>query len=131
MRSFNETYRQRSFDFAVQFLPYVVKLRDEGLPYDLFSQLIRSGTSFPANFRAASTARSDAEYYAKLCIVVEECDETVFWLDLLEKSSLIEADDDFLHLRREANELVKVFSKVKANVGCRIGKSYTQDVPEP
>jgi four helix bundle protein len=130
MESFNETYRQRSFDFAVRLVQYAIKLREEGLPYDLFSQLLRAGTSFPANFRAATQARSDAEYYAKLCIVVEECDETVFWLDLFEKSSLVITDETFFDLRNEANEMVKVFSKVKGNVGKRIGNSYSLKRPE-
>jgi len=47
------------------------------------NQIIRSSSSVAANFRAATRARSDAAFYAKICIVVEECDETLFWLDYL------------------------------------------------
>jgi four helix bundle protein len=54
-------------------------------------QILRSGTSVGANYRAACRARSKAEFVAKLGIVLEEADETVFWLELLQESSLISA----------------------------------------
>ncbi|MEJ7662341.1 MAG: four helix bundle protein [Hymenobacter sp.] len=46
-------------------------------------QLLQSATSVAANYRAACRGRSGAEWYAKLCICVEEADETQFWLELL------------------------------------------------
>src|SRR5258708_13927923 len=49
----------------------------------LGKQLIRSGTSVAANYRAACRSRSKAEWVAKIGIVVEEADETVFWLEML------------------------------------------------
>ncbi len=49
----------------------------------LGKQLLRAATSVAANFRAACRGRSPAEWYAKLCICVEEADETLFWLELL------------------------------------------------
>ncbi|MFW5767547.1 MAG: four helix bundle protein [Bacteroidota bacterium] len=123
MESFNEKYRQRSFQFAVKLVKYCMKLRKSGLPYDLFSQLIKSGTSFPANFRAATQARSDAEYYSKICITVEECDETVFWLHLLEKSELAEPGNELGYLQNESEELVKIFTSLKFKVADRTGKT--------
>lgn len=125
MESFNEKYRKRTFQFAVKLVKYCIKLRERGLPYDLFSQLIKSGTSFPANFRAATQARSDAEYYSKLCITVEECDETVFWLELLEKTELTGHSDELVFLQKESEELVKIFSNVKQKIAERTGKKYS------
>ena len=55
-----------------------------------WKQLLRAGTSVGANYRAACRARSKAEFIAKLGIVVEEADETVFWLELLLESEAIE-----------------------------------------
>jgi four helix bundle protein len=55
-------------------------------------QLLRSSTSVAANFRASCRARSDAEHYSKLCIVIEECDETLFWLEMLEESGLVQSN---------------------------------------
>jgi four helix bundle protein len=124
MESFNEKYRDRTFKFAVRIVKFCMKKRSEGLPYDLFSQLLRSGTSYPVNFRSATQARSDAEFYSKLCIVVEECDETLFWLDLLVASGIVANESELVFLKNETDELVKVFSKVKHDVGKRIGKTY-------
>lgn len=77
-------------------------------------QLLRSGTSVAANFRAVTRGRSSAESYAKLCIVIEETDETLFWLELLKKTELI----DILHIEQlimEATELLKIFSVSRKN----------------
>lgn len=54
----------------------------------LGKQLLRSATSVAANYRASCRARSASEYYAKLCICVEEADETQFWLELLGQASI-------------------------------------------
>jgi four helix bundle protein len=51
--------------------------------------LLRSGTSIAANYRAACRGRSKAEFMAKLAIVIEEADETVFWLGLLADAGIV------------------------------------------
>jgi len=71
-------------------------------------QLLRAGTSVGANYRAACRARSRAEFVAKLGIVLEESDESVFWLELLLEAAIgnrahLEA------LMKEANELTSIF----------------------
>ena len=71
-------------------------------------QILRSGTSVGANYRAACRARSKAEFVAKLGIVLEEADETVFWLELLQESSLISAQK-LAPLVQEARELTAIF----------------------
>ena len=71
-------------------------------------QLLRSGTSVGANYRAACRARSKAEFVAKLGIVLEESDETVFWLELLQESSLVSAQK-LAPLVQEARELTAIF----------------------
>ena len=58
-----------------------VALRESTRP--LGNQLLRAGTSVGANYRAARRARSKAEFVAKLGIVEEECDETIYWIELL------------------------------------------------
>lgn len=67
---------------------------------------MRSATSVAANYRAACRARSKAEYYAKLCIVVEEIDETLFWLELIEEAKIASNPE----LTKEATELLCIFS---------------------
>jgi four helix bundle protein len=75
-------------------------------------QIIRSATSVAANFRAAVRARSRAEYYSKICIVVEECDETLFWLEILKDGDLY-ALERITKMITETNELLKIFSITK------------------
>ena len=55
------------------------------------SQIVRSGTSVAANYRAACRAKSPADFIAKMGIVEKESDETLFWLELLEESELVSA----------------------------------------
>jgi four helix bundle protein len=73
------------------------------------NQVLRSGTSPAANYRATCRARSRAEFLAKLGIVVEEADETVFWLELLEETGILD-QDCALELPKEANELLAIFA---------------------
>jgi len=70
-------------------------------------QLLRSGTSVGANYRAACRARSKAEFVAKLGIVLEEADETVFWLELLQESRLV-SEQKLALLVQEARELTAI-----------------------
>jgi len=72
-------------------------------------QLLRSATSIASNYRAACRARSKAEFTAKVGVVVEEADETVFWLELLTDSGLI-AQSRLRDLQAEANELLAIFA---------------------
>jgi len=74
----------------------------------LGKQLLRSGTSVAANYRAVCRSRSKAEFVARLGIVVEEIDGTVFWLELLVESGII-SPARLGDLRREANELLAIF----------------------
>jgi four helix bundle protein len=70
---------------------------------------LRSTTSVAANYRAACRARSMQEFYAKLCIVVEECDETLFWIELLNESGVVK-NLSIKMLKKEAEELLFIFS---------------------
>ena len=72
-------------------------------------QLLRSGTSVAANYRAVCRARSRAEFLAKMGIVIEEADETVFWLELLTESEIVRAGQ-MEQLIKEANELLAIFA---------------------
>lgn len=71
-------------------------------------QLLRSGTSIGANYRAACRGRSKAEFVAELGIVLEEADETVFWLELLQESDIMNVQS-LAPLVQEARELTAIF----------------------
>ena len=76
----------------------------------LGTQGLRSGTSVAANYRAVCRARSKAEFVAKMGIVVEEADETIFWLELLVETGIVKPSQ-MEKLLAEANELVAIFAR--------------------
>jgi four helix bundle protein len=79
-------------DRTVQFADEVLDLIDDFVPgvktRIIAEQLVRSATSTAANYRAARRARSRAEFSSKMCIVLEEADESKFWLERIERKRL-------------------------------------------
>ncbi|WP_073285786.1 four helix bundle protein [Hymenobacter psychrotolerans] len=75
-------------------------------------QLLRASTSVGANYRAVCRARSKAEYYAKLCICVEEADETLFWLELLMESGIV-SEEKLKPLHKEFEEVVSILATAR------------------
>ena len=84
-------------------------------------QVLRSGTSVAANYRAVCRARSKAEFIAKIGIVVEEIDETVFWLEMLIESGILPQSRLQL-LVQEARELLAIFVRSQLTAK-KVGKS--------
>jgi len=96
----------------------------------LGKQLLRCGTSVAANYRAACRSRSDQEFYSKLCIVVEESDETQFWLELIRESGILETEQ-VNSLIKESEELLHIFSASRKTVKNRLAnKSQKLNVAE-
>src|ERR1700759_4467740 len=75
----------------------------------IMQQLLRSSTSMAANYRAVGRARSKAEFVSKLGVVVEEADETVFWLEFLADTGIVKPAK-LSELFNEANQLLLIFS---------------------
>jgi four helix bundle protein len=89
----------------------VIRLIDE-LPFkvsarEISKQLIRCSTSIGANYRATCRSKSPADFINKLKIVEEETDETLYWLELLEESGLIDSTR-LIHLKSETNEVLSI-----------------------
>lgn len=76
------------------------------------NQLVRSATSVGANYRAACRSRSRAEFAAKLGVVAEEADESVYWLELITEGKLL-PDPKVSDLLKEANELTAIFTSAR------------------
>lgn len=109
---FNQLFRDRTKQFSIAVIRSL-----SPLPYSddlsvIRKQIIRSSTSVAANYRAVSRARSDKEKFAKICIVVEEIDETQFWLELIEELKYLSSEKTF-SLKQECDELVKVMTSYK------------------
>ena len=106
--SHNRDLRARTREFAIR----IVRVY-QSLPYKtdaqvLGKQLLRSGTSVAANYRAVQRARSRAEFVSKMGTVVEEADETLFWLDLMVETGVVKAKR-LEGLIEEADELLAIF----------------------
>ena len=108
MESRQEELRLRTKRFALRIIRLFQRLPRSPEAQVLGKQLLRSGTSVGANYRAAGRARSKAEFSAKIGIVVEEADETVFWLECLVESGIVK-EELLQDLLKEANELVAIF----------------------
>ena len=104
-----EVLKKRTFNFALSALRAVDKLKKSTANEIMGKQLIRSGTSVGANYRAACKAKSTADFINKLKIVEEESDESVYWLELIKAYN--ETDNaNFELLLKEAQELEKIFA---------------------
>lgn len=104
-----EELRRRTKSFAIRIVNLFRSLPHTPDAQTLGKQLLRSGTSVAANYRAVCRARSKAEFVSKLGIVVEEADETVFWLDVLTETGVL-SSPRVADLQKEANELLAIFS---------------------
>ena len=106
---FNNLFRNRTKAFVIRILKFYQGLRKLDETRIIGKQLIRCCSSVGANFRASCLARSVAERYAKMCIVVEEADEVIFWLELLEAGGYAD-NKTIAPLHKEALEILKVMS---------------------
>jgi len=109
MSSPQEELRNRSKQFAYRIIMLFRKLPHTTEAQIIGKQLLRSGTSVAANYRAAARARSQAEFISKIGIVVEEADETVFWLECLGDNGIVKPTL-LGGLLKEANELLAIFA---------------------
>jgi four helix bundle protein len=100
-----QTFKLRTRKFALDIIRLVESLPRNRAADVIARQLLRSGTSVGSNYRAACRGRSTADVIAKLGIVEEEADESVYWMELLVDSGLI-AQDQVQALNKEANELI-------------------------
>ncbi|WP_445455230.1 four helix bundle protein [Flavobacterium sp. HNIBRBA15423] len=111
--------KSRTKKFTLNILDIV----DE-IPYNASSKVIiyqisKSGTSVGANYRASCRARSDNEFLSKMNIVLEEADETLFWLEIIQERNLLK-NDKIKSAILEANELVSIFVTIIKNTRKRI-----------
>lgn len=99
----------RTKRFALAIIRLVASLPRTEAARVIGGQVLRSGTSVGANYRAACRARSRAEFTSKLGVTEEEADESLYWLELLGESGLMKGER-IRQLMTEANELVAIFT---------------------
>lgn len=109
MESKQEQMKARTREFAIRVVRLFRALPKTEEARIIGRQVLRSGTSVAANYRAVGRARSRAEFVSKMGTVVEEADETVFWLDLLVATGTV-PEHKLRDLLAEANELLAIFA---------------------
>ena len=103
-----EELKTRTKKFGLRIIKLVDFLPNRKIGDVIGRQILRSATSVGANYRAACRSRSKAEFITKINIVLEEADETLYWLELIEESELIKKEK-LIELTSEAKELVAIF----------------------
>ena len=109
---FTEELLSRTKSFALRIIKLFQALPKSGEAQVIGKQILRCGTSVAANYRAACRSRSKAEFFSKLCNVVEETDETLFWIELLIESKIV-TEKKLAALQKETTELLSIFAKAR------------------
>ncbi len=104
--------RDRLKAFSLKILEISEKIPETTRGRVINYQITKSGTSVYANYRAALRARSKAEFYSKLCISVEEADETEMWIELLISSNILNTNQ-LKNIHEEILEILKVLSSMR------------------
>ena len=105
----SEELKNRTKKFAIRIIKLVIALPKNKIGEVLGGQILRSGTSVGANYRAACRARSDADFISKIGIVEEETDETMYWLELMAEAEIMKPHL-LKDLMKEADELTAIFT---------------------
>ena len=107
-------FKLRTKKFAVDIISLCDNLKATKAASVVSYQIKKSATSVGANYRAACRGRSKAEFYSKICIVVEEADETEYWLELILETNLSKNNHEVIRLLKESNEITKILTKAKS-----------------
>lgn len=112
--------KERTKKFALDTIRLCEKLPNTYLGRHIKGQLIRASTSVAANYRAAKKSQTKAVFIAKISIVVEESDESEFWLEIINEKNLIKNETLVKKLLLEAHELTSIFVKSRMTAQSRI-----------
>jgi four helix bundle protein len=116
-----QEFKQRTKALGLRVIKLVSSLPKNTVSEVIGKQLIRSGTSVGANYRAACRARSTADLIAKLRIVEEEADECLYWMELIVEAKLV----DVANLRSIMSETNEILAMTVASIKTLIAKNPT------
>ncbi len=110
---FIEELKRRTKKFAVDVILFCNTLITCKASDVITYQLVKAATSTGANYRAACRARSKPEFYSKVCVVVEESDESVYWLEIIKDANLSYDIKELSRLTEEGIEITKIMNTTK------------------
>ncbi|MCC7512898.1 MAG: four helix bundle protein [Anaerolineae bacterium CFX3] len=113
--------KTRTSDFALRIVRLYSSLPKSTEAQTLGKQVLRSGTSVGAQYREGNRAKSDPDMVNKFGSVLQELDETDFWLDLLVRAGIVPAKK-LEPLIKETNELISIFTTIVTKIKKRMGK---------
>jgi four helix bundle protein len=99
--------KERSFQFSIRVITIYKYLKESKKEFVLSKQLLRSGTAVGALIREAQNAESKNDFIHKLAIAQKECDETMYWLELLKETEYLE-ENEFMITHNEADAILKM-----------------------
>lgn len=102
-----EEIKNRTKKVGLEVIKLIDELPNKASSWAIAKQIVRSSTSIGANYRAACRAKSTADFINKLEIVEEETDETLYWLEIIEESGLLNSNKISL-LKKEVNEILSI-----------------------
>ena len=127
-----EQLKHRTFAFAIRNIRFCRTLRMTWEGRELSDQLFRAGTRVGANYRSACYALSDRDFVVKIGRVVEEADETVYWLELVQAAAVVR-NTDLRSLLQEASELSSIFNQsqltAKRNLAAKKARKSAKRAP--
>ncbi len=127
-----EVLKNRTKQFALRIIRAVRSLPPSPESRIISHQLLRSGMSVAANYRAVCRARSRPEFLSKLAIVIEEADESAFWLELLVDGGLV-SESKLKDLKSEANQRVAIFNAFRSTARKHVQsaiKNHQSTIPQ-
>lgn len=102
--------QDRTKRFAISIIKLAALLPNNPAGWIISKQIIASGTSVASNYRAVCRSKSDKDFISKMGTVLEESDETLFWLELIKEGDLYTDTPELADLIIEANALTSIFS---------------------
>ena len=118
-----ENLKERTFRFSNNMISFVELMPERKASSVVSFQLLKSATSVGANYRAAKRARSNKEFISKINIVLEEVDETLYWLEIIKEQKWVEGDVLGM-LLKESDELTAIFTKTLITMNQKSKQKY-------
>lgn len=113
--AFLRRMKARTKQFAIDVIHFCDNLPKTQACRTISFQLIKSATSTGANYRAACRGRSKAEWFSKICITVEEADESQYWMEVIEGSKIQCNRQELERLLKEIGEILAIVTKARYN----------------
>ena len=120
-------FKERTKGIALRIIKLVQSLPKNWIAETIGKQLLRSGTSIGANYRAACRAKSTADIINKLAIVEEEADESMFWINLLIESEIVPQTK----LEKLYNDINEIVAMTVSSIRTLKSKNLKSKIPDP